>query len=114
MLRHADGHVVTDEEVMSAYLRASECGEKHGCIPCFEVHVNMWSEDFPRVSRVGHMVESRGIEFNLTLDYSHVIFKMDNSDEQRIFDTDKKIAAGELVLDPFQSNNVIEEWVSAG
>ena len=114
MLHHADGHVVTDEEVMTAYLRASECGEKHGCIPCFEVHVNMWSEDFPRVSRVGHMVESRGIEFNLTLDHSHVIFKMDNSDEQRIFDTDKKIAAGELALDPFRSNNVIEEWVSAG
>jgi hypothetical protein len=113
-LHHADGHVVTDEEVMTAYLRASEVGEKYGCTPCFEVHVNMWSEDFPRVSRVGRMVEARGAAFNITLDHSHVIFKMNNPDEQRIFDTDKKIASGELVLDPFQPGNVIEEWVSAG
>ncbi|MBT6828603.1 MAG: hypothetical protein HOA58_03700 [Rhodospirillaceae bacterium] len=113
MLHHANGHIVTDEEVMAAYLRAAELGEKHGCIPCFEVHVNMWSEDFPRVSRVGRMVESRGALFNITLDHSHVIFKMDNPEEQRIFDTDKKIASGELVLDPFQPGNVIEEWVSA-
>ncbi len=41
MLRHAYGHVVTDEEVMAAYLRASEVGEREGCTPCFEVHVNM-------------------------------------------------------------------------
>lgn len=46
-LRHADGHVVTDDEVMAAYLAAAELGEKYGCVPCFEVHVNMWSEDFP-------------------------------------------------------------------
>ncbi|MDA0229149.1 MAG: hypothetical protein O3B21_03065 [Proteobacteria bacterium] len=114
MLRHADGHIVTDEEVMTVYMRASEFGERHGCLPCFEVHVNMWSEDFPRVSRVGRMIESRGAEFNMTLDHSHVIFKMNNPDEQRIFDTDKKIASGELILDPFQPGNVIEEWVSAG
>jgi sugar phosphate isomerase/epimerase len=113
-LHHADGHVVTDEEVMAAYLTAAEAGEKHGCTPCFEVHVNMWSEDFPRVARVGRMVEARGAEFNMTLDHSHVIFKMDNPDEQRIFDTDMKIASGELVLDPFRPGNVIEEWVSAG
>lgn len=113
-LHHADGHVLTDEEVVKAYLRATELGEEYGCTPCFEVHVNMWSEDFPRVARVGRMVEGRGVEFNITLDHSHVIFKIDNPDEQKIFGTDKKIASGELILDPFTPGNVIEEWVSAG
>lgn len=113
-LRHADGHVVTDEEVMAAYLEAAELGDRTGCVPCFEVHVNMWSEDFPRVATVARMVEARGAEFNMTLDHSHVIFKIDNPDEQMIFGTDAKVASGELVLDPFTPGNVIEEWVTSG
>jgi hypothetical protein len=95
-------------------LNAAELGAQTGCTPCFEVHVNMWSEDFPRVAKVGRMVEARGVEFNMTLDHSHVIFKMDNPGEQKIFDTDKKVASGELILDPFKPGNVVEEWVSAG
>lgn len=113
-LLHAKGHVVTDEEVCDAYLAAAELGDKYGCVPCFEVHVNMWTEDFPRVAKVGRMVEAKGVEFNITLDHSHVVFKIENPDEQEIFETDKKIASGELILDPFQSGNVVQEWVSAG
>ena len=113
-VKHAKGHVVTDDEVVEAYLRAADLGDRYGCVPCFEVHVNMWSEDFPRVARVGRMVEAKGREFNITLDHSHVIFKIDNPDEQRIYDTDRKIAAGVLVLDPFKPGNVIAEWVAAG
>lgn len=82
-------------------------------MPCFEVHVNMWSEDFPRVGHVDKMVENRGAEFNITLDHSHVIFKMDNPPEQKIFDTDQQIAKGELILNPFQSGNVIAQWAHA-
>lgn len=113
-IHHADGHVVTDDEVVDAYFRAAELGQKYGCTPCFEVHVNMWSEDLVRVSRVGRRIEADGVEFNITLDHSHVIFKIDNPDEQVIFETDKKIADGELILDPFTPGNVIEEWVNAG
>ncbi|MEX0695078.1 MAG: hypothetical protein WD075_11585 [Rhodospirillales bacterium] len=111
---HAQGHIVTNDEVVAAYLKAAELGEKYGCTPCFEVHVNMWSEDFVRVSEVGRMVEARGVEFNITLDHSHVIFKIDNPREQKLFDTDKKIASGQLILDPYQDGNVIAEWANAG
>lgn len=113
-IHHADGHAVTDDEVVAAYLRAAELGQEYGCTPCFEVHVNMWSEDFVRVSRVGRRIEEEGVEFNITLDHSHVIFKIDNPGEQVIFETDRKIADGELILDPFKPGNVIEEWVSNG
>lgn len=114
MIDHAEGHEVTDTEVVEAYLRAAELGERHGCTPCFEVHVNMWSEDFPRVAKVGTLVEAQGVEFNITLDHSHVIFKIHNPDEQKIFATDQKIASGALVLDPFAKGNVIAEWVTRG
>jgi hypothetical protein len=113
-LLHADGHVVTNDEVADAYLRGNDLGGRYGVQPCFEVHVNMWSEDFPRVAEVGQMVERRGVEFNMTLDHSHVIFKIDNPDEQKIFGTDAKVATGALVLDPFLPGNVIAQWIEAG
>jgi hypothetical protein len=60
------------------------------------------------------MVESNGIEFNITRNHSHVIFKMDNVEELKVFNTDKKIMSGELILDPFKPGNVISEWTEAG
>ena len=114
LAKHADGHMVTNDEVMAAYLDAAEIGEQTGCVPCFEVHVNMWSEDFPRVAEVGRMVEARGVEFNMTYDHSHVIFKIDNPGEQEIFDTAAKVASGALVLDPYTPGNVMQEWIEAG
>lgn len=113
-LHHARGHVVTDHEVADAYLWAQDLGARYGVTPCFEVHVNMWSEDFLRVARVGRMVEARGAEFNITLDHSHVVFKIDNPKEQKIFDTDQQIARGELILDPFAPGNVVGQWIDAG
>ena len=41
-----DGHVVTDNEVTDCYLRTWELADKIGVHPTFELHVNMWSEDF--------------------------------------------------------------------
>ena len=39
---------------------------------------------------------------------------MGNADEQIIFGTDKKVASGALVLDPYKPGNVIQQWVDAG
>lgn len=111
MMDHADGRLVTDEEVAEAYLRAYEVGETAGCRPTFEVHVNMWSEDFRRVAKVGDLVAARGIPFRMTLDHSHVIFKIDNPREQAVFGIDEAIASGDLVLDPFKEGNVCDIWI---
>ena len=109
-----DGSLVSDEEVTRAYLQAYEIGERLGVTPCFEVHVNMWSEDFRRVEKVGEAVEARGVPFNMTLDHSHVIFKMDNPDELELYDLTSAVASGALVLDPFQPGNVSRRWIEAG
>ena len=114
LMHHADGHLVTNDEVIDFYLRAHEWGEACGVTPCFEVHVNMWSEDFRRVAQVGRAVEARGIPFRMTLDHSHVIFKINNPREQEVFAIRPAVESGELVLDPFQPGNVTDEWISAG
>ncbi|MDC0227652.1 hypothetical protein OAK51_04045 [Alphaproteobacteria bacterium] len=106
--------IATDQEVRDTYLEAYDIGMKFGVIPCFEIHVNMWSEDFLRVSKVGKLVEEKGIEFNLTLDHSHVIFKIDNPKEQKIFNIDQQIKNKDLILDPFVKGNVVEEWIENG
>lgn len=113
-MHHADGHLVTNEEIVALYLRAHDVGEECGCVATFEVHVNMWSEDFRRVVEVGEMVEKRGIPFRITLDHSHVIFKIDNPKEQEVLNIRPAVESGELVLNPFDEGNVVDQWIDGG
>ncbi len=110
---HKDGHVVTDQEVADVYCWASEIGDRNGVVPCFEVHVNMWSEHFGRVEKVARLVEKRGLRFNMTLDHSHVIFKIDNPSEQDVQDMRPDVEAGRVVLDPLRAGNVCSRWIDA-
>jgi hypothetical protein len=110
--RAADGHAVTDDEVAECYLRTWELGERIGVQPTFELHVNMWSEEFPRVRRVAETVKARGAPFNLTMDYSHCIFKIENPEEQEVSHIREDIGAGRLVLDPFEPGNLCDEWLA--
>lgn len=111
---HADGHMVTNDEVADAYLRAYEIGEEVGCYATFEIHVNMWTEDFRRVNEVADVIEAKGIPFRITLDHSHVIFKIDNPEEQEIQNIRPAVESGELVLDPFTAGNVCDQWIERG
>ncbi len=109
-----DGSMATDQEVVDAYLRAYDIGKALGVDPCFEVHVNMWSEHLGRIATVGRMVEAKGVPFNMTLDHSHVIFKMENPKEQEVQGMKADIDAGRLVLDPYRPGNVVQAWIDAG
>lgn len=111
---HAKGHVVTDQEIVDCYLQAYDEGMKIGVEPTFELHVNMWSEDFRRVTPVALAVQDRGVPFNYTLDYSHVNFKIDNPEEQDISGIREDVEAGKLVLNPFEEGNLCEEWLDLG
>jgi hypothetical protein len=113
MTQHADGHVLSDAEVAEFYVRAYEFGMRHDVTPCFEVHVNMWSEHYGRVARVAALVEARGLPFRMTLDHSHVIFKIDNPVEQDVQAMRADVESGAVVLDPAKPGNVCAQWIAA-
>src|SRR5258708_39262031 len=112
--RHADGHVLRNEEIVDCYLRTYDEGLKIGVEPTFELHVNMWSEDVRRVTPVATEVKRRGVPFNLTLDYSHVNFKIGNTEELDISCVREDVETGRLILDPFEPGNLCDEWLSMG
>lgn len=114
MTHDVQGNIVSDEDIAATYLWAAELGENVGVIPCFEVHVNMWSEHFGRVARVADLVAKQGVKFNMTLDHSHVIFKMDNPKEQDVQGMRVEIESGQLELDPFRPGNICNQWIDAG
>ncbi len=107
----AAGRPVTDEEVAAAYLDAAELGDRLGVAVCFEVHVNMWSEHFARVQSVADLVARRGARFRMTLDASHVIFKIDNPVEQEVQGLRADVEAGRVVLDPYAKGSVSRGWI---
>lgn len=108
----AYGKFVSNEQIVDAYLSCYEKSSRFGVDIAFEIHANMWSEHFGRVSQVGEMVEASGVPFNITLDHSHVIFKIDNPREQEVQDMRKDIEAGLVKLSPDEPGNVTSEWIA--
>lgn len=108
---HAEGRPVSNDEIAELYLRAAEHGDKVGCIPCFEIHIDMWSEELNRIEEVAALVEAQGVPFRMTLDHSHIIFKMDNAYEYDLFGLREHIEAGRLILDPFQPGNLAQKLI---
>lgn len=111
---NVSGEVISDRDVANFYAFALEEGDKLNVYPCLEVHVNMWSEDFLRVDTVGNLVESMGLPFQITLDHSHIIFKIDNPIEQEIFCINDDIKKGNLILDPFTPGHICGNWITRG
>ncbi|AKV10042.1 hypothetical protein B723_28020 [Pseudomonas fluorescens NCIMB 11764] len=109
--KHADGHYITDEEVAISYLNAFEYAEKQGVIITFENHVDMWSEDPRRVSKVADIVERHGIPFNICMDYSHCIFKVENEVEIAVAQL-RGDQEGIRRLDPFNDDSYADEWLA--
>ncbi|RQS74961.1 xylose isomerase [Burkholderia sp. Bp8963] len=112
--RHADGHPLSDGEVADFYLRAYERGEPVGCLPSLEVHVDMWSEDFTRIARVAQRVEQAGAPFRITLDHSHLLFKIGNPAELDASGIREQVESGRLVLDPASPAAVYADWIERG
>lgn len=111
LTHHADGHVLSNQEVADFYAWAFDFGMRHEVRPCFEVHVNMWSEHYGRIAQVAQLVQAAGRPFCMTLDHSHVIFKIDNPREQAVQDMRADIDAGRLELDPFKPGHAAGQWI---
>ena len=109
--RHHDGHVLTDAEIVDHYLDVYDAGMALGVEPSFELHVNMWTEDFLRIADIAGRVRQRGIPFNFTLDYSHVNFKINQPSELALSGVAEQVERGEVVLDPFEPGSLCEQWL---
>jgi hypothetical protein len=112
LARDADGILLTDDDVVQWYLLAYDLAEKANIAITFEVHIYMWSEDFRRVMRVAEKVRSHGVPFNFLLDHSHVLLKLESPDEQDIAGIREDVENGRLILDPFETGNVLDEWIA--
>lgn len=112
--RAADGHELADREVVETYLKMAEAGDAAGVRVSFEVHVDCWSEKFKRVTAVARQVAARGVPFFLTVDYSHVIFKIENPEQLAISEVREDVEAGRVVLDPYERGNLYAEWLDLG
>jgi len=109
---HQDGHVLTDGEIVDHYLQVYDLGMALGVEPSFELHVNMWTEDFLRVATIAELVKARGIPFNFTLDYSHVNFKINQPAELALSGVQEFVEQGQLILDPFEPGSLCEQWLN--
>ncbi len=66
------------------------------------------------MTTVARLVQAKGFPFRMTLDDSHVIFKIDNPAEQDVVGIRKDVSVGHLVLDPTQPKAITAEWIEAG
>lgn len=114
LARHADGRVPIDMEIADAYLRAHDLGAKLGVLPSFDIQVDLWSEEFPRVEAVAALVKARGVPFRIALDAGHVILKIGNAEEQRRSGIEDAVRTGTIALDPFRPDNICARWIKAG
>lgn len=108
---HADGHPLTNAEIVEHYLDVYDAAMNLGVEPSFELHVNMWTEEFLRVQTVASEIKRRGVPFNFTLDYSHVVFKINQPVEQDLSRVRGEVERHEVILDPFEPHSLCEQWL---
>lgn len=109
---HADGHELTDDEIVNTFLVMAEAGERVGVAVSFEVHVDCWTEKYLRVTPIAKAVQAKGVHFHLTVDYSHVIFKIENPAQLEISGVREAVENGTVVLDPYEPGNLMDEWLA--
>jgi hypothetical protein len=64
------------------------------------------------VAEVAALVEARGVAYRMTLDHSHVIFKMDNLREHKYCSLGEDLEDGSVILDPALPGNVCSAWIA--
>ncbi len=112
--RHADGHELSDREVADWFQDAMEHGAAAGCLPSMEVHVDMWNERFARVEAVGELLARANLPLRLTLDHSHLVFKIDNEEELAASGLAGTADGGRSRLAPGQPHTLYRDWLDRG
>ncbi|MEY4754217.1 MAG: hypothetical protein RJA44_1892 [Pseudomonadota bacterium] len=112
--RHADGHELGDAEVACFFLDALEHGTRAGCLPSLEVHVDMWSEQFGRIERVAELLARQHVALRLTLDHSHLIFKLGNPAELALSGLADAPGGARDLLAPDGAATFYRDWLREG
>ena len=112
--RHSDGHAVRDREVADFFLQALEHGTQSGCLPTLEVHVDMWSERFERIEAVANLLAQSHVDLRITLDHSHLVFKIDNPHELALSGVEPGVDGGRSRLAPHSPQAFYTQWLQAG
>lgn len=102
------------EQFGAFYLQMLEIGAQNGCLPSLEVHVDMWTEQFGRVAELGTWLARRGAPLRLTLDHSHLIFKIDNPDELAISGLGGEGDGGRALPHPASAGTLYAQWLECG
>ena len=112
--RHANGLPLSDRQVADCFLDAMEHGSRAGCLPAMEVHVDMWNERFERVEAVADLLARSNVALRLTLDHSHLVFKIDNPGELAISGLQDRTDGGRGLLAPGQAATLYRHWLEQG
>lgn len=112
--RHADGTALTDRQVADWFLDAMAHGTAAGCLPSMEVHVDMWNEQFHRVEAVAELLARSHVPLRLTLDHSHLVFKIDNPEELALSGLAGAPGGGRSRLAPGQPDTFYQHWLAQG
>ncbi len=112
--RHANGKPITDRQVADWYLEAVEHGNASHCQPTLEVHVDMWSEQFRRVETVANLLAQQNVGLRLTLDHSHLVFKIGNPAELRVSGLADEPDGARALLAPNHPETLYSHWLREG
>ncbi len=112
--RRSDGREISDREVADFFLEAMEHGSQSGCLPSLEVHVDMWSERFARVEAVANLLAQSNVDLRLTLDHSHLIFKIDNPEELGLSSVEPGSDGGRHRLAAGNPKAFYTQWLKSG
>ncbi|MEY8877364.1 MAG: xylose isomerase [Leptothrix sp. (in: b-proteobacteria)] len=112
--RHASGRPISDAQVVAFYQEALEHGAPVGCLPTLEVHVDMWSEDFQRVERIANRLAQSNTPLRLTLDHSHLIFKIGHADELALSGLSDAADGARAWLAPGHADTLYAMWLREG
>lgn len=96
------------EQVGSLYLRMLEQADGK-TLPCLEPHVDMWLERFERVAALGDWLAARGAPLHLTIDHSHLIYRIDNLEQLQPAGIDT-VEEGRRLLSPESMSAVYRQW----
>ena len=112
--RNADGQPLSDRQVADCFLDAMEHGSAAGCLPSMEVHVDMWSERFGRVEAVAELLARSNVALRITLDHSHLLFKIGNPAELALSGLHDASDGGLALLEPSGAAPLYRQWLERG